>query len=69
VLLLVTDGVTEATSLADEEFGNERVSAWLESVRDATAPQVLSGLLERVLGFCGGQGASDDLTAVVARRA
>lgn len=68
LLLLVTDGVTEALSAADEEFGPARVSAWLHAVRAQPASEILQGLIEGVLAWCGLRGVSDDLTAVVVKR-
>lgn len=65
VLVLYTDGLTEAMNTSGELFGLERVCAELERLRD-TAPQVvLDHLLASVTAFAGSP--SDDLTILVLR--
>lgn len=67
-LLLTTDGVSEARSPDDELFGTQRM---LDSVRDdlhLPAEQMIRGLHQRVMEFCGTKGVEDDLTALVIKR-
>jgi phosphoserine phosphatase RsbU/P len=64
VLGMVTDGVTEALSPDDEEFGDERVSEALREARDETAGGVVRALVRTVDRWTGGP-CSDDLTALI----
>jgi ketosteroid isomerase-like protein len=66
-VVMYTDGVTEARSTADEEFGEERLIASLESTRDAAAVDVLGGVLTAVRRFCTNAEQSDDITSTVTR--
>lgn len=66
VLVLFTDGVTEAENHGAEEFGTERIAACTRMYRESTA----SGLQERLLAaaaeHCGNR-FEDDATLMVAR--
>ncbi|RDK04115.1 ATP-binding SpoIIE family protein phosphatase [Paraburkholderia lacunae] len=65
-LLLYTDGVTEAFSGTGEAYGDERLHAWLSATApDATAGQLLNGLVRDVARFVDEAEASDDLTCLV----
>jgi sigma-B regulation protein RsbU (phosphoserine phosphatase) len=65
ILLLYTDGVTEAQNAKGEFFGLDRLCAALNSFR-ALAPEALvSRLLEEVRGFCGDERLGDDLAIVI----
>ena len=68
VLLIYSDGLTEATGPEDELFGEERV---LELLREH-APRGATGLREKILdaveSFTKGEEQSDDITIVVAAR-
>ncbi len=65
-LLLYTDGVTEAFSPTGDEYGDERLRAWLAATPpDATAGDLLDGLVRDVAQFVEGAEASDDLTCLV----
>lgn len=67
-LVLFTDGMTEASSPDDEEFGNERFQALASSLAGRPAPELIAGLLEGVTVFEAGARPSDDKTLVVVRR-
>jgi sigma-B regulation protein RsbU (phosphoserine phosphatase) len=64
---MVTDGVTEANSEGEVEFGDERVCAALRALRGAGASAVLGGLLAAATAWTGPAGFADDLTALVLR--
>jgi serine phosphatase RsbU (regulator of sigma subunit) len=68
VLVIYTDGITEANNSAGEEFGEDRL---LETIRAHLAhpvPSILDAILAAALEFSGGEGKMrDDLTLVVAR--
>ena len=62
---LVTDGVTEANSPDEREFGDERVSDALRALSGGGADAVLAGLVAAVDRWAGDAGCSDDLTALI----
>jgi len=64
LLVLYTDGLTEAVNAADEEFGEERLVGLVKRIRDLEAQQALDLILEDVVNFTGGQLQRDDLTIV-----
>lgn len=68
-LVLFTDGLTEATSPEDEEFGNERFQALASSLAGRPATELIAGLLEGVTAFEAGSPPADDKTLVIVRRA
>jgi serine phosphatase RsbU (regulator of sigma subunit) len=66
MLVLYTDGVTEATNLQGEEFGECRLIGTLRLHADLPAPAVLQAIETAVQQFSQGEQA-DDITVVVAR--
>ena len=66
--LLYTDGVSEAMNEKMELFGEERIAAVLENLRDASPDKVLHGVLEAVKAHRGTAGQSDDITMLCFRR-
>jgi sigma-B regulation protein RsbU (phosphoserine phosphatase) len=67
VLLIFTDGLVESMTAAEDEFGEERVTAWLKSAPVASAEAMLVSLLSTVDGFTGGARQHDDLTCLFLR--
>ena len=67
VLVIYSDGVTEALNLAGDEFGDERLATELMKTRTAPLPDVLQGVITAVQTFAGGASQSDDVTVLVAR--
>ncbi|MGB8509423.1 MAG: GAF domain-containing SpoIIE family protein phosphatase [Pyrinomonadaceae bacterium] len=65
ILLLYTDGATEALSLAGEEYGRDRLAAAVLASRDSTARQMIDFIYGDILEWTGGRGADDDVTFVV----
>jgi sigma-B regulation protein RsbU (phosphoserine phosphatase) len=63
-LVLFTDGVTEVSGAAGEEFGEERLVAVLLENRHLTAPELQERILAEVAKFSGGH-FEDDATLVV----
>jgi phosphoserine phosphatase RsbU/P len=68
VVLLYSDGVTEANNPVGEEFGEDRLLENLVSLRDQPAPSILQGLIQAVQRWMSGTPAADDLTLVVVRK-
>lgn len=67
LLVVFSDGVTEAANVAGEEFGDDRVAACLASVSGKSAPEALSAIQEAVGAFVGAEPARDDMTLMVLR--
>jgi sigma-B regulation protein RsbU (phosphoserine phosphatase) len=69
ILLLYTDGVSEAADPADSQFGTDRLEELLEELKDRSARQIVDAVLDRVIRFAGGPGElNDDLTVVCLKR-
>jgi DNA-binding transcriptional regulator YhcF (GntR family) len=51
-LVIFTDGVTEATDLQDEEFGEERLTAILKKNNSANAAELRDRVMRSVSEFC-----------------
>jgi len=66
VLVIYTDGVTEANDAGGNEFGEERLKEVVRQNRNATPQELLSAIQKAVQGFSVGE-QFDDLTLVVAR--
>lgn len=69
VLVLYTDGVTEATDARETLFEFERLQAALCAAAPGTARQVIREIDARVRAFTGAHPQSDDITVVALRRA
>ncbi|PYT14530.1 MAG: hypothetical protein DMG59_17065 [Acidobacteria bacterium] len=68
VLVLFSDGVTEAADPLDEDFGEERLAALVASMRGRPAGEIVEAIDGAVARFTQGAPAADDITVVVARR-
>jgi sigma-B regulation protein RsbU (phosphoserine phosphatase) len=67
VLLLFTDGVTEAMNSRLEWFGEAQLMAALEASREFDLESLSAGILRRLRAFVGEAEAHDDLTMVLLR--
>ncbi len=65
VLVLYTDGVTEARNEAGEQFGEERLHRVVEEKGHLSAQELLDEIHRRVCEFSGGLPSRDDITTVV----
>jgi phosphoserine phosphatase RsbU/P len=65
-LLVASDGIPEAANAADEQFGDERLAAFLDRHRATTPVELCDRLLEAATVFGGGPPA-DDMTVLAAR--
>jgi hypothetical protein len=61
-LLMYTDGVTEATNPADEEYGDVRLEAYIRNRSGEAGRQLIDGIVDDVLRFCGTARPHDDMT-------
>jgi sigma-B regulation protein RsbU (phosphoserine phosphatase) len=68
VLLLYTDGVTEAMNAQRELFGDDRLAAVLRANHRRGPQEILDAVLAEVTAFAGGQSQADDITMVVIKR-
>lgn len=67
LLLLYTDGLTEAVNAQREEFGEDRLAQSLIAARHSNAPELAQELLHRVDQFADGAPQHDDMTLIVIR--
>ena len=68
VLLLITDGVTEALNPEEEEFGAERLKEVLRNYRDHSAAGLLARICEQLRLFTGRAKQSDDITLIAVKK-
>jgi PAS domain S-box-containing protein len=67
ILILLTDGVTEARRPDDSEFGVDRALDCVRRHRQENAQQIVAELLQAVRDFSGGSPQADDITAVICK--
>jgi sigma-B regulation protein RsbU (phosphoserine phosphatase) len=68
LLLIYSDGITEAVNGRDEEFGVDRLAALVAENRERRAREVVERILAEVERHAGAAPPSDDRTLVVIRR-
>ncbi len=68
VLVLYSDGITEAVDAEDREFGVDRLREVVQRHPDATADELLDRIMAAVDAHAGAGPPSDDRTLVVVRR-
>ncbi|HEX9417801.1 MAG TPA: PP2C family protein-serine/threonine phosphatase, partial [Methylomirabilota bacterium] len=68
VLVLYSDGVTEARDAADEEFGEERLESFLRKNRSMDPEALVDALIRTVHEFSKDGKPGDDVTVTVIRR-
>lgn len=68
LLVLYSDGVTEANNPAYDEFDEERFIEVLKRHRTEPAAKIVEAVMKAVLEFTAGAPQADDITLVVARR-
>jgi phosphoserine phosphatase RsbU/P len=67
ILVLYTDGVTEATNLLGEEFGMERLSTLIRGGHTLSADGLMNHIVESVTDFSRDVGFDDDVTILVVK--
>jgi sigma-B regulation protein RsbU (phosphoserine phosphatase) len=65
LIVLYTDGVTEAVNALDEEYGVERLTACVEKNSSETAKEIIDAIVADVTGFAGERPQYDDITIMV----
>ena len=66
-LVIFSDGVSEAMSATEEEYGEERIVTCVAGSAKLEPPQLLAALFADVRQFTRGAAQSDDITAMVLR--
>jgi phosphoserine phosphatase RsbU/P len=66
-LFLYTDGVTEAMDPRDDQYGEERLEAYLATAGGGSLREMLAGTVADVRAFASGAAQSDDLTMLALR--
>jgi serine phosphatase RsbU (regulator of sigma subunit) len=67
-LILVSDGVTEATNPADEMFDMHRLLTVVDLARDRSAPDTMQGIIQAVHTFMAGCEQADDISILVLKQ-
>lgn len=68
ILVLFSDGVTEAVDPEDHDFGEERLAKLVASMSDRPAAEIVQEVHRAVHAFTQGAPPADDITVVIARR-
>lgn len=68
VLVLYTDGITEAPNEEDREFSGPRLADTVRTLHNRGARELNDGILEQVHRFAGSTAQRDDLTLVTVKR-
>jgi serine phosphatase RsbU (regulator of sigma subunit) len=68
LLVLYTDGYTEAINPQSEEFGSDRLARSCAALQGEALEVIAQGLEREVDAFCGASPATDDRTLVMVRR-
>ncbi len=68
MIVVTTDGVTEAENRAGELYGEERLHPFLAGMHGSSAVEVRDAIVDEVKRFSHPVGANDDLTILVVKR-
>jgi len=68
VLMLYSDGVSEAEDINEEQFGMDRIVEVLQAYRDEPASGIAGRMLERIDEFAGAAPQHDDITLMLLKR-
>jgi len=65
VVVLYTDGVTEAMNENDEEYGVERLTTCVEAEKTRNSKEIIDALVRDITKFAGARAQHDDITIMV----
>jgi sigma-B regulation protein RsbU (phosphoserine phosphatase) len=68
MIVLYTDGITEAINDDEEEFDESRLADVIGAHADDSAQEIANAIVRAVTDFAGQQGSFDDETLVVIKR-
>ncbi|MEP7270855.1 MAG: PP2C family protein-serine/threonine phosphatase, partial [Acidobacteriota bacterium] len=64
LIVMYTDGVTEAVNSSDEMFGDERLESLVSRIRQSSAEEIKTRILDEVVAFTRGLPQGDDITLI-----
>lgn len=67
IMVLYTDGITEAKDSRGEEFGYEKLAEIILEVKDAGAKEIQDHIIKRLYEFTGTQNINDDYTTMIVK--
>jgi sigma-B regulation protein RsbU (phosphoserine phosphatase) len=67
IMLLYTDGITEAKNAKGEEFGYDRLQLTLERNHENELELILDNLIEELYAFTGSKSINDDYTMIIVK--
>lgn len=67
LLILYTDGITEARNSQGEDFGFERLSRLVDEAHDLSASELVKQVIEALYSFTGTRNINDDYTLLVVK--
>ena len=67
VLVIYSDGISEAINPTQEQFGEERISTVIEAHRSESASKIMSEIIAAVKAHAGAAPQMDDMTLVVVK--
>lgn len=67
IMVLYTDGITEAKNEKGEEFGYERLAAVLQEVKTDSPRQIQEHLISKLYEFSGTKNINDDYTTMIVK--
>ena len=69
MLALFSDGFPEAQNTADDEYGEDRLLAYLQTVCDEPAAEIVARSFNEIDNFAGAAPQFDDITLFIIKRA
>jgi len=67
VMVLYTDGITEAKDNKGEEFGYERLEQVVNEVRSKSPKEIQEHLIHKLYEFTGTENINDDYTTMIVK--
>ena len=67
IMVLYTDGITEAKDPRGDEFGYERLAAVLKDAKDLSPAEIQNRIIERLYEFTGSDSINDDYTTMIVK--
>jgi sigma-B regulation protein RsbU (phosphoserine phosphatase) len=67
LLVIFSDGISEAANAKEEEFGEERLLEVIEENWEKSSEEICDAILARIRSFLGSQWPQDDQTLMVVR--
>jgi len=67
IMVLYTDGITEAKDGKNEEFGYDRLEQIVMEVHDRPVREIQEQLIQRLYDFSGTENINDDYTTMIVK--